>query len=184
MGSLPSLFQKEIFQKRYRQLQAFLGKRLPPEDAEDVIQTAFYRLVKADQMLLSSDWILAWLYRVVSNESIDVLRKKRAIPFAEYLSHEQHEFFDDALGRMLTSDVNPEDEMLRGLFWEEFEAALNDLPEEQRQAFERTEILGHSFKTLSKETGVPVNTLISRKRYAVLRLRTRLDKLRQEILNT
>ncbi len=178
------MFKRDVFQKRYQQLQVFLRKRLQPEDAEDVIQTAFYKLVKADQDLLSPDWILAWLYRVASNESIDLLRKNKPIPFADHLSQEQHEFFDDTLAMMLASDDNPENEMLRDLFWTEFEATLNELPQEQRQAFEQTELLGNSFKKLSEETGVPVNTLISRKRYAVLRLRERLEKWRQEILNS
>ncbi|WP_027177573.1 RNA polymerase sigma factor [Maridesulfovibrio bastinii] len=183
MGGPPSLFKKDIFWKRYKQLQTYLRKKLSPEDVEDVIQTALYKLVKADQLVFSSDWILAWLYRVVRNESIDLMRKKKPVPFADELSDFQNELYDETLGIMLPDNKRPEDEMLRKLFWEELESAMNDLPEAQRDIFIRTELNGESFKKISEETDVPVGTLISRKRYAVLRLRERLERLKQEIVS-
>ncbi|MEG6550543.1 sigma-70 family RNA polymerase sigma factor [Desulfocurvibacter africanus] len=181
MGNERQFVQETVFRSHWKRLRAYLRKRLSPEDAEDVLQTAFYRLVKMDDFLQPAEWISAWLFRVVKNESIDLARKKKEISFADYLSDEQHESFDDALGAMLQESRTPEDEQLRSLFWEEFEAALADLPEKQRFVFERTELKGQSFKELSEETGVAQSTLITRKRYAVLRLRERLEALRHDI---
>lgn len=182
MGNERQFVQETVFRSQWKRLRTFLRKRLTPEDAEDVLQTAFYRLVKMDDSLQPMEWISAWLFRVVKNESIDLARKKKEITFADYLSAEQHESFDDALGAMLQEPRTPEDEQLRTLFWKEFEDALADLPEEQRVVFERTEFKGQSFRELSEETGVAQSTLISRKRYAVLRLRERLKSLRHDIL--
>lgn len=183
MAGQHSLFNKDTFWKRYRQLQSFLRKRLSPEDVEDVIQTVLYRLVKSDQALVTAEWIVPWLYRAVGNESIDLLRKKRPNSFTDEIAAGRHDFYDDALGIMLSDNDRPEDEMLKNLFWEELEATLSELPAEQREVFERTEFEGESFKKISMDTGISVSTLISRKHYAVLKLRSRLGQLRTEILN-
>ena len=181
MGRTAFPLPPAAFRRLYRKLQAFLRRRVPQDEVEDVIQTVLYRLVKADHTILAPDMMLAWLYRVAGNEAVDLLRKKKPVPFADILTAEQHDCFDEALGVMLADYTLPEDEMLRSLFWDEFEAALCSLPEEQRFVFEQTEFLGESYKSLSAETGIPVNTLISRKRYAVLRLRERLEEVRQII---
>ena len=184
MAHLPQSIPKGIFKKCYQHLQAFLRKKIPQNDVEDVIQTAFYQLVKADQLLLPQDEMLAWLYHVARNTSIDLLKKKKPVSATDCASQDQQEFSDNPLELLLLDDTRPEDQLLKNLFWEEFEAALAELPEEQRHIFVRTEVLGESYKSISSESGVPVNTLISRKRYALLRLRGRLESLKQEILNT
>lgn len=183
MAHLPKSITKGIFKKCYRHLQTFLRKKLPHNDVEDVIQTAFYQLVKADQLLLPQEEMLAWLYRVARNASIDLLKKKKTVSASDCIPQNQQEFSDNPLELLLLDDTRPEDQALKNLFWEEFEAALAELPEEQCLVFVRTELLGESYKSISSETGVPINTLISRKRYAVLQLRTRLESLKQEIFN-
>ena len=183
MAHMPKSIPKGIFKKCYRHLQTFLRKKLPHNDVEDVIQTAFYQLVKADQLLLPQEEMLAWLYRVARNASIDLLKKKKTVSASDCIPQDQLEFSDNPLELLLLDDTRPEDQALRNLFWEEFEAALAELPEEQCLVFVRTELLGESYKSISSETGVPINTLISRKRYAVLQLRTRLESLKQEIFN-
>ncbi|MBD8895092.1 ECF RNA polymerase sigma-E factor [bioreactor metagenome] len=184
MAHLPKSIPKEIFRKCYQHLKTFLQKKLPQNDVEDVIQTAFYKLVKADQLLLPQDEMLAWLYHVARNASIDLLKKKKTISAGDCGPQDQEEFSGNPLELLLLDDARPEDHVLKNLFWEEFESALTDLPEEQRNIFVRTELLGESYNSISSETGVPVNTLISRKHYAVLRLRTRLESIRQEIINS
>lgn len=183
MAHLPKSITKGIFKKCYRHLQTFLRKKLPHNDVEDVIQTAFYQLVKADQLLLPQEEMLAWLYRVARNASIDLLKKKKTVSASDCIPQDLQEFSDNPLELLLLDDTRPEDQALKNLFWEEFEAALAELPEEQCLVFVRTELLGESYKSISSETGVPINTLISRKRYAVLQLRTRLESLKQEIFN-
>ena len=181
MAGSPHSLSKGIFTKCYRQLQSFLRKKISHRDVDDIIQTAFYRLVKADQLLLPPDEMLAWLYRVAGNASTDLLKKRSPVLFGDYTPQEKDEWGDSILEILLLDDVRPEDQMLRNLFWREFESALAELPEEQRMVFERTELLGESYKSLSNETGIAINTLISRKHYAVLRLRTKLEALKKEI---
>lgn len=183
MAHMPKSIPKGIFKKCYRHLQTFLRKKLPHNDVEDVIQTAFYQLVKADQLLLPQEEMLAWLYRVARNASIDLLKKKKTVSASDCIPQDQLEFSDNPLELLLLDDTRPEDQALKNLFWEEFEAALAELPEEQRLVFVRTELFGESYKSIFSETGVPINTLISRKRYAALQLRTRLESLKQEIFN-
>ena len=183
MAHMPKSIPKGIFKKCYRHLQTFLRKKLPHNDVEDVIQTAFYQLVKADQLLLPQEEMLAWLYRVARNASIDLLKKKKTVSASDCIPQDQLEFSDNPLELLLLDDTRPEDQALKNLFWEEFEAALAELPEEQRLVFVRNELFGESYKSIFSETGVPINTLISRKRYAALQLRTRLESLKQEIFN-
>ena len=183
MAHLPLSIPKGVFKKCYQHLQAFLRKKLPHNDVEDVIQTAFYQLVKADQLLLPQEEMLAWLYHVARNASIDLLKKKKTVSASDCVPKDQQELYCNPLELLLLDDTRPEDQVLKNLFWEEFEAALAELPEEQRLIFVRTELFGESYKSISSETGIPVNTLISRKHYAALQLRTRLESLKQEILN-
>ena len=173
--------QDAAFRSLWARLRSYLRTRLTREDADDVLQTTFYKLLKTDELLRPTEWVAAWLFRVAKNEIIDLARKKKEVSFADYLSNAQHEFFEDALGVMLQTPETPEDEQLKILFWDEVKAALNALPAEQRFVFERTEFEGQSFKALSEETGIPQNTLLSRKRYAILRLRAQLEALRAAV---
>lgn len=169
-----------IFLKQYGRLRQFLRKRLSHEDAEDVLQTTFYRLIKADSLLYSAEWVVAWLFRVAKNEIVNLSRKKKEVTFTDFFNDDEQSF-EDVLMLMLEEQSTSEDEQLRAFFWQELESALSELPEEQRFVFERTEFKGQSYKELAEETGTAQNTLISRKYYAVSKLRERLQGLRDEI---
>lgn len=166
-------------------LKAFIRKRVPNrEDAEDLLQDVFYQLIKAAENTASPiEQVAAWLYRVARNLIINSGRKLReeAFPLAGYDGE------DDGLkdfSEILFSDdpPTPETEYLRSQVWQEFESALAGLPVEQREAFELTELDGLPAKDVAESLGIPVNTLLSRKHYAVKYLRKRLRGLYGEIL--
>jgi RNA polymerase sigma factor (sigma-70 family) len=166
-------------------LKAFIHKRVSnKEDAEDILQDVFYQLAKVDTAMNPIEQVAAWLYRVARNMIINKQIKKKE----EELPYYQNDHDDDMMkdiSEMLFSNQtspSPETEYLRSLMWVELENALAELPQEQREVFEKTELDGLSFKEISKETGVAVNTLLSRKRYAILHLRERLFELYEEII--
>jgi RNA polymerase sigma factor (sigma-70 family) len=166
-------------------LNAFIRKRVSnKEDAEDILQDVFYQLAKVDTAMNPIEQVAAWLYRVARNMIINKQNKK----YEEELPSYQNDDYDDVLkdiSEMLFSkqtSPSPETEYLRSLLWVELEDALSELPQEQREVFEKTELDGLSFKEISIETGISVNTLLSRKRYAVLHLRKRLSELYEEII--
>src|SRR5487761_2762735 len=154
-----------IFRLEQGRLRQFVRNRIFDEgDAEDILQDVFSQLVGA------------WLYRVARNRIVDFFRKKRPEQFDEDADGLQIE-------ELLPSpDGGPEAALFRTLMWEELEDALDELPDEQREAFTAHEIEGRSFAEISEQTGVGVNTLISRKRYAVLHLRERLREIKDTIL--
>jgi RNA polymerase sigma factor (sigma-70 family) len=164
-----------------RRLMGFIRRRVSNEaDAEDILQDVFYQLLGNKEPI---DQVAAWLFRVARNKIIDRSRKKQTVPldglFFENEDGEDMEWMD-----ILMDDTsNPETQYLRSLFRETFQEALDELPEEQKQAFIQNEMDGISFKQISEETGVPINTLISRKRYAVLHLRSRLADLHEALKN-
>ncbi|WP_254454471.1 RNA polymerase sigma factor [Flavobacterium sp. M31R6] len=166
-------------------LNAFIRKRVSnKEDAEDILQDVFYQLAKVDTAMNPIEQVAAWLYRVARNMIINKQIKKHEEELPSY----QNDDYDDVLkdiSEMLFSkqtSPSPETEYLRSLLWVELEDALSELPQEQREVFEKTELDGLSFKEISTETGISVNTLLSRKRYAVLHLRKRLSELYEEII--
>jgi RNA polymerase sigma factor (sigma-70 family) len=165
-----------------KRLMGFIRKRVNNEaDAEDILQDVFYQFIGNTQPI---DQMTAWLFTVARNKIIDRQRKKRPEALEDLFGEEEGEegglnwteFLFDA------SD-NPEKDYLRTLFWEELNNALNELPEEQRQVFILNELEGVPFKEIAERTGETVNTLLSRKRYAVLHLRERLSVLKDELLN-
>ena len=162
----------EIFRREQGRLRSFVRKRVADEgDAEDILQDVFYELVEANWLTRPVEQASAWLFRVARNRIIDFFRKKRPV------------HFEDGIEDLLPSpDAGPEAAYVRSLLWEELEQALAELPEEQRAVFIAHEIDGRSFKDLALETGVPMNTLLSRKRYAVLHLRERLKEINEEIM--
>lgn len=166
-------------------LQGFIRKRVKNvEDADDVLQDVYVQLADADRLLKPIDQMAAWLYTVARNRITDLYRKKKPESLPEIYSESDDEIFvAEMRDLMFDNGSTPETEYLRSLVWEELDDALADLPAEQRQAFELTEMKGLSFKEISELTGVPVNTLISRKRYAVLFLRYRLQELYDELIN-
>jgi RNA polymerase sigma factor (sigma-70 family) len=130
------------------------------------------------------DEISAWLFTVAHNRIIDLYRKRKPELLPEFYTDEDFETADETLGELLANNgETPETEFVRSLVWEELAAALSDLPAGQREVFELTEFEGLPFKEIAQLTGVPVNTLISRKRYAVLFLRERLSILYDELIN-
>jgi len=166
-------------------LQGFIRKRVKNvEDADDVLQDVYVQLADADRLLKPIDQVAAWLYTVARNRITDMYRKKKPESLPEiYEDGSDDIFVAEMRDLMFDNGSTPETEYLRSLVWEELEEALAELPEEQRQAFELTEMQGLSFKQISEQTGVTVNTLISRKRYAVLFLRYRLQELYDELIN-
>ena len=165
-------------------LDAFIRKRVSnKEDAEDILQDVFYQLAKVDTAMNPIEQVTAWLYRVARNMIINKQIKKREEELPSYHNDDDEMLYD--ISEMLFSrqtSPSPETEYLRSLMWVELENALSELPAAQREVFQKTELDGLSFKKISEETGVSINTLLSRKRYAVLHLRNRLSELYEEIL--
>jgi RNA polymerase sigma factor (sigma-70 family) len=174
----------EIVAEEGARLRNFIRRRVPdPSDAEDIAQEVFYELVEANHLLMPIEHVTGWLYRVARNRITDLFRKKKP----ESLSDAAVE---DEAGELLriedmlpSPDAGPEALYVRNVLLEEMELALDELPEEQRDVFVAHEIEGRSFKEISVETGVSVNTLLSRKRYAVLHLRQSLRNLYDEFTN-
>ena len=165
-----------------RRLLSFIRQRVAGnEDAEDILQDVFYQLAGNTEPI---EQVGNWLFTVARNKITDRYRKHK-MPLADdvFGAHESDEETFDWREVLLTSGNNVETEYLRTLFWEELRAALDELPAEQRDVFIKNEIEDIPFKEMSEQTGVPVATLISRKRYAVLHLRERLQLLRDELLN-
>lgn len=165
-------------------LRAFIrGRTTVSEDADDILQEVTYKLMQVEQPVEN---VAAWLFRAARNEMTDRARKKRELPLAElFTGTEEEDFPEDELAETLFGvPQTPEDDYLKTLLWEELEAALAELPETQREVFEKTELLDYSYNELADEMGVSVQTLLSRKHKAVLYLRTRLrsvyDDLTQE----
>ena len=172
----------EVVEREGSRLRDFIRRRVPdPGDAEDLLQDVFYELAEANRLLVPIEHVTAWLFRVARNRIIDLFRKKKPERFRDVAGGEDE---DERLGLedlLPSPDAGPEALYARSVLLEELEAALDELPEEQRAAFVGHEWEGRSFKEMAEETGVNVNTLLSRKRYAVLRLRERLQGIYDEL---
>lgn len=171
----------EVVAEERPRLRSFIRRRISNDaDADDLLQDVFFELVEAYRLLTPIDFVTGWLFRVARNRITDFFRKKRPGAFSdEMLEDEDGEMLD--IGDMLPSpDAGPDALYLRGILLDELNVALADLPAEQREAFLAHEMEGRSFKELSAESGVSVNTLLSRKRYAVLHLRRRLQRIYHE----
>ena len=163
-------------------LKAFIVGRTPVrDDADDILQEVTWQLMKVEQPVEN---VAAWLYRAARNEMTDRARKKRELPLSDYYSDDDEGFLpEDELAETLFGvPHSPEDEYLSQLLWDELEDAMSELPVAQREAFEKTELHGYSFKELAEETGISVQALLSRKHKAVLYLRTRLRNLYDELM--
>lgn len=162
-------------------LRAFIGRRVPHgTDVENIVQEVFYELVRAHRLLMPIDTVTAWLFRVARNRITDLFRKKTPELFSELAQESdegEHVEFEDMLG---SAEAGPEEQFAREALLAALQAALDELPGEQRDVFVAHELEGRSFKELSEATGVSMNTLLSRKRYAVLALRKRLESLYRE----
>ena len=162
-------------------LRNFIRRRVPdPSDAEDILQDVFYRLVEANRLLMPIEHVTGWLFRVARNRITDLFRKKEPENFSEIEAADEGGAllqFEDLLP---SPDAGPEALFARNVLLDELESALDEPPEEQREVFVAHEFDGRSFKEISAQTGVSVNTLLSRKRYAVLHLRERLRRVYDE----
>jgi RNA polymerase sigma factor (sigma-70 family) len=171
----------ETVRRETSRLQNFIRGRVPdPRDAEDILQEVFYELVETYRLMKPIEHMGAWLFRVARNRIADSFRKKRPEALDDAISvTESGEAL--ALEDLLPSaDGGPEAAYARSVLLEELEDCLDELPKEQRDAFVAHELEGRSFKELAAETGLSVNTLLSRKRYAVLQLRGRLQAIYNE----
>jgi RNA polymerase sigma factor (sigma-70 family) len=171
----------EALMREQARLRNFIRRRVPdPRDAEDILQDVFYQLVEANRLLMPIEHVTGWLFRVARNRIIDLFRKKKPEIFSDIaIADEEGELL--RLEDLLPSpDAGPAALYARHVLLDELELALDELPEEQREVFVAHELEGRSFKEIAAETGVSVNTLLSRKRYAVLRLRARLQSIYDE----
>ena len=171
----------EVIAREQSRLRSFIRKRVPNSaDVEDLVQEVFYELVKANRLLMPIDFVTGWLYRVGRNRIVDLFRRKKMEAFSEAAAMDEDGEWMQIEDMLPSPDAGPDAMYLRRLLFDELEAALEELPAEQRDVFVAHEIEGRSFKELSMESGVNINTLLARKRYAVLSLRQRLNSIHGE----
>ena len=174
----------EVVKREQSRLRNFIRRRVAdPLDAEDILQDVFYELVEANRLLMPIEHVTGWLFRVARNRIVDLFRKKKPESFSDSAVASNNDADDElpAFEDLLPSpDAGPEALYARGVLLHELELALDELPEEQRKVFVAHELEGYSFKEIAADTGVSVNTLLSRKRYAVLHLRERLQSIYDE----
>jgi RNA polymerase sigma factor (sigma-70 family) len=177
----------EIVAEERSRLRNFIRRRVAdPRDAEDILQEVFYKLVEANRLLMPIDHVTGWLFRVARNRITDLFRRKKPETFSDAA-------VEDEAGELLriedllpSPDAGPEALYVRNVLLDELELALDELPDDpygQREVFIAHELEGRSFKELSAESGVNINTLLARKRYAVLHLRERLQSIYDEFTN-
>jgi RNA polymerase sigma factor (sigma-70 family) len=159
-----------VVRREESRLRSFIRRRVAdPRDAEDILQDVFTELVEANQLLMPIEHLSGWLFRVARNRIIDLFRRRKS----ESLE------LEDLLP---SPDAGPDAELARTMLLDALEAAIAELPEEQRDVFVGHELEGRSFKEMAKESGVSINTLLSRKRYAVLHLRERLRTIYDDLI--
>jgi RNA polymerase sigma factor (sigma-70 family) len=171
----------EAIERDVPRLRSFIRRRvLDSSDAEDVLQDVFYELISAYRLMKPLEQVTAWLYRVARNRITDLFRRRKAVSLSDPAAEDEDAA---SLEDLLPSpDAGPDAVYARNLLLDALDGALDELPEEQREVFIAHELLGRSFKEMSEETGTSVNTLLSRKRYAVLRLRERLQELKEDFV--
>src|SRR6266849_1280452 len=168
----------EIVAEERSRLRNFIRRRVPdPSDAEDIVQEVFYELVEANRLLMPIEHVTGWLFRVARNRITDLFRKKKPQTFSDAAVEDQDGELLQIEDLLPSPDAGPEALYFRNVLLDELEFALGELPDEQREVFVAHDLEGRSFKELSAESGVGVNTLLSRKRYAVLHLRERLQSI-------
>jgi len=171
----------EVVKREQSRLRNFIRRRVPdPRDAEDILQDVFYALVETNRLLMPIEHVTGWLFRVARNRITDLFRKKKPARFSDTAVVDEDDELLPLEDLLPSPDSGPEALFARNVLLDELEAAVYELPKEQREVFVAHELEGHSFKEMAAETGVSVNTLLSRKRYAVLHLRKRLQSLYDE----
>jgi RNA polymerase sigma factor (sigma-70 family) len=173
----------EIIAEQRSRLRNFIRRRVPdPSDAEDIVQEVFYELVEANRLLMPIEHVTGWLYRVARNRIIDLFRKKKPERFSDTVIENEDGDVLQVEDLLPSPDAGPEAIYFREVLIDELEFAIDALPDEQREVFIAHELDGRSFKELSAETGISMSTLLSRKRYAVLHLRERLQNIYNEFV--
>jgi len=173
----------EVVKREQSRLLDFIRRRVPdPRDAEDVLQDVFYKLVEANRLLMPIDHITGWLFRVARNRITDLFRKKKPERLSEAVLEDENDELLNLEDLLPSPDAGPDALYVRSVLLDELDEAIDELPEEQREVFVAHELEGRSFKEIAGRTGVRMNTLLSRKRYAVLHLRERLQDIYDEIM--
>jgi len=171
----------EVVEQEQSRLRRFIRRRVPDaSDAEDILQEVFYELVDANRLLMPIEHVTGWLFRVARNRITDLFRQRRPEPFGDAVGADGDEERARLEDLLPSPDAGPDALYARRVLLEEMEAALDELPAEQRAVFVGHELEGRSFKQMAAETGMSVSTLLSRKRYAVLHLRKRLRRINEE----
>jgi RNA polymerase sigma factor (sigma-70 family) len=171
----------EVVERERSRLLAFVRRRVAdPGDAEDIVQDVFSAFVEANRLLMPVEHVTGWLFHVARNQIVDLFRRKKPERFTDLVIEADDDLlrFEDLLP---SPDADPEASYVWNSLFDAFEAALADLPAEQREVFIAHEFEGRSFKEIASATGVSINTLLSRKRYAVLRLRERLRSIYDDL---
>jgi RNA polymerase sigma factor (sigma-70 family) len=173
----------EAMEKDEPRLRSFIRRRVRDVgEAEDILQDVFYELIESYRMMKPVEQVSAWLFRVARNRITDLFRKKRPELLGDAVRVERDGDELTLEDLLPSADAGPEAAYARGVLLATLEEALDELPEEQSEVFVAHEVMGRSFKELAEESGVSVNTLLSRKRYAVLHLRRRLEGIYEEFV--
>ncbi|UTW61944.1 sigma-70 family RNA polymerase sigma factor [bacterium SCSIO 12741] len=176
---------RDTFKKEEGRLLNFIRKRVPDQvEAEDILQDVFYQLVEAYRLMKPIEQVTAWLFTVARNRITDGFRKKKALSFSQVNANDDQSeeyFLNDVLGAW---DDDPESQLLRQMIMDELDRAISELPPEQQEVFRLHELEGITFREISENTGISINTLLSRKRYAIQYLRSRLRDVYEEFMNT
>src|SRR5947199_7900860 len=171
----------EVVQREQSRLRSFIRRRVPdPRDADDILQEVFCELVEANRLLMPIEHVTGWLFRVARNRITDLFRKQKPESFSGAAVEDEDGELLRIEDLLPSPDAGPEALYVRNVLLDELELALEELPEEQRDVFVAHEVEGRSFKELAAETGLSINTLLSRKHYAVLHLRRRLRDIHDE----
>jgi RNA polymerase sigma factor (sigma-70 family) len=171
----------EVVKREQSRLRNFIRRRVPdPRDAEDILQDVLYELVEANRLLMPIEHVTGWLFRVARNRITDLFRKKKPESFSDAAITDEDEELLQLEDLLPSPDAGPDALYARSVILDELELALEELPDEQREVFVAHELEGRTFKEMAAESGVSVNTLLSRKRYAVLHLRKRLQDIYDE----
>jgi RNA polymerase sigma factor (sigma-70 family) len=173
----------DVVTREQSRLRNFIRRRVPDSrDAEDILQDVFYELVEANRLLMPIGHVTGWLFRVARNRITDLFRKKKPEAFSDATVEDEGGELLQIEDLLPSPDAGPDALYARNLLLDELELALEELPPDQRDVFIAHELEGQSFKEIAAETGVSVNTLLSRKHYAVLHLRERLQNVYNEFM--
>jgi len=174
----------DVFTRYGEGLLNFIRSRVSRfEDAQDILQDVFYQFARVNNMINPIENVSAWLYRCAGNRIIDHYKKKKDEAFPVLYDDDENEYvFDEIADIMYGEETTPETQYLRSLIMEEIQIAVNELPKEQREVFEMSEFLGFSIKEIAEKSDTPVNTILSRKHYAVKYLRKRLEELYDDVM--